>query len=337
MNVSDYLFSSKGTWFWIWVSSLVLMAILAFGFSVAGSNPFGEVTCDRVMSYASEQCEVITQHGLIRQQANFWSNFAYAAFGLFIFFRRGTTIGKAVGLAFVFLAFGSGLFHGTLTTWGQYLDIMGIDVLLLLLILHAVFCTWELNPETTFSTVSWICFLTLTGLLMGFAKGIFDSTIVSLGAGLLLFVIGVYATGLRQGSWGVEQARLAKWFGLLAVSVFLCAVLFKFLDGKDVRVFGQDRDCKQCNSQPVAKAPPKSCTGKCPGEPCCDTSCACCQDIYNAVDSPSHCYEVKPKFFCGIFGANPIIQGHALWHVLSAGGLFFIFEFFGALYKKDET
>jgi hypothetical protein len=313
------------------------MAILAFGFSVAGSNPFADITCDRVLSYASEQCEVITKTGLIRQQANFWSNFAYAGFGLFIFFRRGTTIGKAVGVAFVFLALGSGLFHGTLTTWGQYLDIMGIDVLLLLLILHAVFCTWEFSPETTLSTVSWICFLSLTGLFMGFAKGVFDSTLVSMAAGLLLFVIGVYGVGLRHGNWGVEQARWARWFGLLAVSVFLAAILFKFLDGKDVRVFGPERDCKPCNSQSVANAPAKSCTGKCPGEPCCDATCACCQDIYNAVDSPSHCHEVKPKLFCGILGSNPVIQGHGLWHVFSAAGLFFVFEFFGTLSKKDKT
>lgn len=337
MNIADYLFSAKATWFWIWISSLVLMAIIAVGFSVAESNPLGEVSCDRVLSYASEQCEVITKHGVIRQQANFWSNFAYAAFGLFIFFRRGTTIGKAVGLAFVFLALGSGLFHGTLTTLGQYLDIMGIDVLLLLLILHAVLCTWDRDPESTPSILSLIIFLSLVGLAMGLFKSIFDSTLVSVGAGLLLFVIAIIGIGRRRGSWGDEQARWVKWFGVLGLVVFLCAALFKFLDGKDVKAFAPDRDCKQFDSRPVDAAPAASCTGKCPTEPCCDKSCACCQDIYNVVDPPRHCFEVKPKIACKIFGANPVIQGHGLWHVLSATGLFFVFEFFLVLFRKEET
>ncbi len=333
MNVSDYLFSSKATWFWIWISSLVLMAILAFGFSVARSNPFGEVTCDRVMSYASEQCEAITDHGLIKQQANFWSNFAYAAFGLFIFFRRRTTIGIAIGLAFVLLAFGSGLFHGTLTTFGQYLDIIGINVLLLLLILHGVFSAWQLHPEF-WPTTSWIGLLTILGIFMGLFKGIFDSTYVALSAGGLLFLVGVYGSGRRHSDWFDGNTRWHKWFwfGLLAAILFAGATAFKFLDGKDITAV---QECKQCNGcEAVNKAPVLSCKGLCPGAACCDTRCACCQDVYKGVDESKNC-EIKPKALC--LGTNPVIQGHALWHVLSAAGLFFIFEFFGSLFEKEET
>ncbi len=337
MNFRDWLFGPKGSWFGIWISFLVFTAIIVLLGSLFKWNPWGEVSCDRVMSYASEQCEAITKDGFIRQQANFWSNFGYAAVGLFIFFRRGTSIGKAVGLAFIFLAIGSALFHGTLTNWGQYLDIMGIDVVLLLLVLHAVFSAWDLHPEF-WPTLSWIFFLTLLGLMMGGFKGIFDSTLVSLGAGGVLFVIGVYGSGRRHGDWFGEGARWYKWFwfGLLAAVVFGGAAGFKYFDGKDVRVFAPNQDCNQCNGcEPINQAPVGSCTGLCPGAACCDTRCACCQEVYEGVAEPHNCNEIKPKGLC--FGSNPVFQGHALWHVFSALGLFFVFEFFAALFKKQET
>ncbi len=331
MSFSDWFFDQKGAWFWIWISSLVLTALIVVGFSVAKWNPWGEVTCDRVMSYASEQCEAITKTGLIRQQANFWSNFAYFAVGLFIFFRRGTVIGKAVGLAFAFLFLGSGLFHGTLTTWGQYLDIMGINVLLLLLILHAVFSAWQLRPEF-WPTISWLGLLTILGIFMGLFKGMFDSTNVALGAGGVLLLVGVYGSARRHSDWFDGNWHKWFWFGLLAAVLFGGAAAFKFSDGKDIAVA---QECNQCNGcEPVYKASVSACKGHCPGAACCDTRCACCEDVYNAVDESTNC-EIKPKALC--FGTNPAIQGHAIWHVLSAIGLFFIFEFFGSLFEKRET
>ncbi len=337
MNVRDWFFGPKGYWLGTWISFLVLTVIVVLLGTLLNLNWWGAVTCDRVMSYTSEQCEAITKDGFLRQQANFWSNFGYGGVGLFIFFCRASKIGKAVGLAFVFLAIGSGLFHGTLTTWGQYLDIMGIDVVLLLLVLHAIFCTWEL-PQDTLPTISWIGFLTLLGLTMGLFKGIFDSTMVSLGAGGVLFVIGAYGAGRRHEDWGDGQTRWKHWFwfGLIAAVLFGGAVAFKYFDGKEVTVFAACQDCNQCNGcEPVSKAPVGSCKGTCPGAECCDTRCACCEDVFNAVEGNGHCKEIKPRGLC--FGTNPVFQGHALWHVFSAMGLFFVFQFFWSLVEQEET
>jgi hypothetical protein len=335
MKLRDWFFGPKGVWLGIWISFLVLTVIIVLLGSIFKLNPWGDVSCDRVFSYASEQCEAITKDGFLRQQANFWSNFAYGAVGLFIFFRRGTTIGKAVGLAFVFLGIGSGLFHGTLTTWGQYLDIMGIDVLLLLLVLHAIFSVWNLRPQM-WAALSWILFLTLLGFMMGGFKGIFDSTLVSLSAGGVLFVLGVYGSGRRHDDWYGANTRWYKWFwfGVLAAVLFSGASVFKFLDGKEIKVFAPEQQCLQCNNcQPVDEAPVGKCTGLCPSA-CCDVRCGCCQEVFESVDKPTKCNEIKPRFAC--FGSNPVIQGHALWHVFSAFGLFFVFEFFGSLFVKPE-
>lgn len=334
MKLRDWLFGPKGAWLGIWISFLVLTAILVLIGSLLKLNPWGDVSCDRVLSYASEQCEAITKDGFLLQQANFWSNFAYGLVGLFIFFRRSTIIGKAVGLAFVFLGIGSGLFHGTLTTWGQYLDIMGIDVLLLLLVLHAIFSVWDLEPGM-WPTLSWILFLTLLGFMMGGFKDIFDSTLVSLGAGGVLFVIGVYGAGRRHDDWFGKDARWHKWFlfGLLAAVVFAGAATFKFFDGKEITVFAPEQQCVQCNNcQPVNDAPVGACTGLCPAA-CCDVRCGCCEEVYKSVDQATQCNEIKPRTMC--FGSNPVFQAHALWHVFSAFGLFFIFEFFRSLFDKQ--
>jgi hypothetical protein len=304
-DFNAWLFGPKGWWFGVCISFLILTIFMALIASHREFNPWGEVTCDRALGYASEQCEFISRDGFLRQQANFWSNFAYLAVGLFIFFRSDAVIARAVGLAFVFLCIGSALFHGTLTTWGQYLDVMGIDIVLALLVLQAVIGTFQLDLASA-PILSWIGFLTMAGIFMGLFKGVsifgfhlFDSTVVSVSAAVVFLVLGAWAIKREQG----KAQQNCGWCvpALLAVICFGGAVAFKFADGREVMA--------TCGAK-IAD---------------------CCADVFEGVSTSTipSCV-IQEHALC--FGAHSIVQGHAMWHVLSALGMLWIFDFFDALH-----
>jgi hypothetical protein len=332
----DWLFGPQGRWFGIWVSLLVFTIIIVVIASLLPIHPWGDVTCDRILSYASEQCEFINQKGFLRQQANFWSNFAYLFFGLKIINQHEQWVRKMTGIGFVLLWLGSGLFHGTLTGWGQYLDVIGIYIVLLMLVLHAWVETVHRGTMDQVLAALWSILFMVAAILMGWHKDTFDSTIMSFGSGGLLTLIGVYGAGRQNEDWDDPNRyyrillirKLTKWLvpGLIAAAVFGGAAAFKYEDGKEITL----PDCKACDyCADVKAAPAETCSGTCSENACCDAVCSSCQEIAQGAKEGTKGEKITPRPFC--FGTNPVFQGHALWHLFSAIGLYFVFKFFIAL------
>lgn len=100
--------------------------------------------------YNSSYQERVYVESIFRTRANTWSNLAYVLAGLYaVFFavrdwqsRRAPgnyvqqypAMGLAFGLACILLGFGSGLFHASLTRWGQQLDVASMYPPLMMLI-----------------------------------------------------------------------------------------------------------------------------------------------------------------------------------------------------------
>jgi hypothetical protein len=99
----------------------------------------------------SSYTEAIYEHSVFRTRANTWSNLAYVFVGLYAIaiaiYDRRRTLGAGVGyvvttpaltvlfgLMCCYLGFGSGLFHASLTRWGQQLDVASMYAPILALI-----------------------------------------------------------------------------------------------------------------------------------------------------------------------------------------------------------
>lgn len=309
-------------WGWLLIWGPVLALFVAF--AVIGNAAGGDLwtpSIDRICFYRKEQGELVRTGSLFLQVANFWSNFAYLAVGLIIYFRNGSFIGRGTGLAFVFLAFGSGYFHGSLTEFGQYLDIVGIYMALLALIFHGVIESFDLETSTD-NVRNWFWFVIVCGMFAGFSKGEIPWHKSEIGAGILGGVIGalmiywIFAALLIGGFSSKDFRSLVGPF-FLAILCFGAAAFFKFGDMTDL-----EEKTKSCEVTVFEKTPMEkkikfealeSCTEKAPpGAP---------------VNSAN----------VWTYGSESVLQGHALWHFFSAFGMLGIFEFFTSLRRKSGS
>ena len=179
----------------------------------------------------------------VLEPQNTWSNLAYLAAGMLILFRSGTLLGAVVGLNLGFEFLFSGLYHAKLTGITQDLDVAWIYVLLLGLSAYALQCLlwpkWArqtaypvLNAPVVITAVLAV-FCAGTGILLRLLGS--ESTVTTLAlAGVLVGLLG----------WGLIQAgvRGASWRALvmppvLAISVGLPTIFFKFSDGPEHKIF----------------------------------------------------------------------------------------------------
>lgn len=102
--------------------------------------------------------EQIIADNLFRTKSNTWSNLAYAVVGFYVLgfalhdvrlsgVQTQTVWSVLYGLACCFLAVGSGVFHASLSRWGQQLDVTAMYTPLLVLIGEA---TWRHIPRIGF-------------------------------------------------------------------------------------------------------------------------------------------------------------------------------------------
>lgn len=100
--------------------------------------------------YNSSYQERVYVESIFRTRANTWSNLAYVLAGLYaVFFalrdwpdrkapgnylQHHPAMGLAFGLACILLGLGSGLYHASLTKWGQHLDVAAMYPPLMMLI-----------------------------------------------------------------------------------------------------------------------------------------------------------------------------------------------------------
>jgi len=301
-----------GRWGWLmaWTVCLLVALLIVIIGEIGGLEPWGPISDEA--KYACEHCEHIARSGFFHQVANFWSNFAYLAAGLIILFsgeskaNSGVAIAlirKSVGVMFVGLSVGSGLFHGTITGWGKTLDIVGVYVAFLALLFYGLLSLFNINlPESSIRLPEWLlvilfCLTMVYAVFAAYTRttiALHDSDVfMPLLGGLLLILTIVCAVRYRN--------RETNWGWPLGASLlsFLAAGFFKYMDGKYCT-----------DSSGLFNYLLKFCNGEC---------------------------HASPKFVCDIFGSNPILQGHALWHVASAFGMLSVFEFFTSLHKDLRT
>src|SRR5262245_28532373 len=302
----------RGRWGWLvaWTLCLMVVLLIVIVAEIGGLEPWGPIS--DASSYSCEHCEHIARGGFFHQVANFWSNFAYLAAGLIILFSGESTeksgiaialIRKGAGIMFVALSIGSGLFHGTITGWGKTLDIAGVYVAFLALLFYGVLALFNINlPEGSFRLPEWLL-ISLFCLTMVYAVfAAYTRTTIALhDSDVFMPLLGGVLLILTIVCAIRYRNRETKWGWPLGATLisFAAAGLFKYLDGKSCTDSSGFFGylLKFCNSD--------------------------CQS--------------SPKLVCEVFGSNPILQGHALWHVASAFGMLSVFEFFTALHKNLRT
>ena len=321
-DIQSWLAAPWG-WLIIWAPCLAVLIAVALILGSADVHPWAP-SIDRIFEYRKEQREDVTDTGLFVQLANFWSNFAYLAVGLVMFLRSGTFVGRGTGMAFVFLAVMSGFFHGTLTSTGQTLDIVGVYLALLGLMWHGFVEAFDMQTSSQ-SVRDWFWFLMLCGLFMGFTKGDIPwhgSDIVAGVVGLtivVLMIVGFFNNRPKTATIEEKRAADTNWTGrvigpaFFVLFFFILAGLFKYGDFSDVK-----STSKPCIEQKNEAGMLLSC-------------------------APAFDYEITGKKWfvwdddSWAFGKNSVLQGHALWHVFSALGMLCIFEYFTSLRRKGGS
>src|ERR1700756_4471243 len=253
-DVSTF-FGLRWGWLTVWIICTVVALFFVTMFGVVGVHPWSDVSADRVNGYHHEQCESVDKMSFLLQFHNFWSNFAYLAAGLLIAWLSDSAVGKAIGFTFIFLAFGSAWFHGTLTETGQTFDMVGVYCALTVLISYAFI---ELIPLEQDGTWAWIAFM--VGAVLGIVSGIlrpggllsvspfkiFDSDWFT---PLLVGVLGIY---MLLVSW---RRNFQFWNPILGpilgfLGTGLLALIFKFTDGDKNLLASHNGIYSQCLYNP---------------------------------------------------------------------------------------
>jgi Ceramidase len=226
---SDFL---RGRWGWLalWGSFLILCVIVTLTYHFGHIKPWSDVTADRIAWYHHEECENVDTSGVFLQVHNFWSNFAYLAAGMMIVCLNDSSIGRAVGVVLIFLAFGSAWFHGTLTEAGQTVDVAGVYAALLAMCAYGFI---EMVPLEYDSITSWLIFS--LAVVLGVVAGIIRTKVSFFSSDyftpFLVFILVVY---MISGALRYQRDRSPLlWPGLAAGVAGLLAVIFKFTDGDD--------------------------------------------------------------------------------------------------------
>lgn len=182
--------------------------------------------------------EQIIADNLFRTKSNTWSNLAYAVVGFYVLgfalhdvrlsgVQTQTVWSVLYGLACCFLAVGSGVFHASLSRWGQQLDVTAMYTPLLVLIGEA---TWRHIPRIGFprqrSLSTWpllagLVFVT-TLLLYHYKWSLSSGVILPL---LILIVAGFALLDLWRDATRRRTVSL-----LTAVIALLLAVACRELD-----------------------------------------------------------------------------------------------------------
>lgn len=273
-----------GRWGWLIITGVcfLLLLIIVMVLHFTPVRPWADVTAGRIAWYHKEQCETVDTSGFLLQVHNFWSNFAYLGAGLLILCLNDSLLGRGVGTVLIFLAFGSALFHGTLTEVGQTVDMAGVYAVLLAMCAYGFV---EMVPLEYDAAATWLIFS--GAVLLGIVAGVIRLTVRFFSSDyftpFLVFVLVIY---MVSGALRYERGRGPLLWPAIAAGVSgLLAVIFKFTDGDDNFLLAQHGgDYEKC-----------------------------------------------------FYGHSSIIQGHALWHVLSAVMFVCVFEFFRSLLERSRT
>jgi hypothetical protein len=281
------LFSIR--WGWLTASAIIFIVFLLLYLilSLANVHPWTDTSQDRIDWYHHEECEAVKPGNVFVQVFNFWSNFSYFAGGLLVVCLSTSHIGRACGVVFILLSLGSGWFHGTLTEFGQTVDLVGVYAALAALIAYAIVELFAVKDqlwppeEIGFTGLGLFLGCVALGAVGGVLRltvGFFNSDYFT---PFLVIILVVYMVVLIWRSTNSADLWLP---GIGTLVVGLLAMVFKFTDGDKNGLADYGGDYTRCAYTP-----------------------------------------------------GGIIQGHALWHLLS--GLMFVcmFEYIRSVRGRSRS
>jgi dihydroceramidase len=156
--------------------AVVLAGLLAVGFmavlSALGPDwaAYAPASCTATRCF----CELPRTGTLLLQPANTWSSFGYVLIGCLMLVQPygrdpGSALSalsaRSLGVTSIIVGVGSGLLHGTLTLWGQFLDVLGMYLLGSFLLISAI-ARWRGFPDSAAITLYVaLCAALVTALL----------------------------------------------------------------------------------------------------------------------------------------------------------------------------
>jgi len=192
----------------------------------------------------SSYTEAVYEQSIFRTRANTWSNLAYVFVGLYaiaiaVFDRRRAwpegsghvartpVMTGLFGIACCYLGFGSGIFHASLTRWGQQLDVASMYAPILALIaigLGALCPRIPVGGRAGIPTWPVLAGLTIViDTLLYVYKWSMSSTVVL--STLILILLAVGGLHLMR-----RPRRVAVRWCVIAVVALLAAVFFRQID-----------------------------------------------------------------------------------------------------------
>lgn len=181
--------------------------------------------------------ERIYAESIFRTRANTWSNLAYVYVGILAvcgslhdartkarggYLVETSALGIFFGLSGIYLGVGSGIFHGSLTRWGQQLDVASMYSTLVAL--------WALNLGRLLPRLGgrpswplWIALAVVVDVLLYVYKWSMSSSIV-----LPALILGVLAFGIRD-RFSSHSRLHTRWMVVASVTLVL-SVASKGLD-----------------------------------------------------------------------------------------------------------
>jgi dihydroceramidase len=165
-------------------------------------------------------CELPRTGKLLLQPASTWSSFGYVLIGCLMLvqpYRRdpGSALSaisaRTLGVTSIIVGVGSGLLHGTLTLWGQFLDVLGMYLVGSFLLISAI-ARWRRVPDGAAVTI----YVTLCAALV---TALFKFSEVRRWLFAVLLILAV-VTELAFARPFRPSARVALYFGgLIATTI----------------------------------------------------------------------------------------------------------------------
>jgi hypothetical protein len=275
-----------------------------------------------------DQCESPNYSSAVVEPQNTWSNFGYLLAGLLILFRGPRLLGAAVGINFCLIGLFSWLYHASLQIWAQAFDVSWIYALLTSMIAYAAECAWMRYGARDgqigsgfVPQIAWL--LTMIPIAIGISIGISkangqwapESTSTTIA---LLVILGVIVAHILVDSWLLspfddDDSRRAHLYFLnlghwLRYTPILGPIRNGLVKGIEAKEWLGNRDRILFGTYMVVPA------------------------------LLSFMWKLNDGCGKSLCSPNGFIQPHALWHILGAVSLWWVYDFLAqASASEDDT
>jgi Ceramidase len=275
-----------------------------------------------------DQCESPNYSSIVVESQNTWSNFGYLLAGLLILFRAPRILGSAVGINFCLIGLFSWYYHASLRIWAQAFDVSWIYALLLSMIAYAAESAWmrygarggQIGSGFAPHIAWFLAALPIViGISVGFSKAnghwAPESTVTTI---VLLVILGVIVAHILFDSWLLspfddDDSRRASLYFLnlghwLRYTPILSPIRNGLVKGIEAMEWLGNRDRILFGTYMVVPA------------------------------LMSFMWKLNDGCGKSLCSPNGFIQPHALWHILGAVSLWWVYDFLAqASASEDDT